>query len=150
MKMTKKQNVVYSILFVIVVILGTCSITVFSRNVKQSYALSLEINSVSNVNAADIVAIRASSSTAIRGYYIGTTDDIRNATFYLTSSNNYKVSLLNGTYYFWVKDASGATAKYGRTVTISNSCTSNYQNNVKGSGNSKHCYFTSDGKITML
>lgn len=146
MKMTKKQNVVYSILFVIVVILGTCSITVFSRNVKQSYALSLEINSVSNVNAADIVAIRASSSTAIRGYYIGTTDDIRNATFYLTSSNNYKVSLLNGTYYFWVKDASGATAKYGRTITISNSCTSNYQNNVKGSGNSKHCYFTSDGK----
>lgn len=147
MKLTKRQSIFYSIVFVLVMIGITVGITIFSKNIKESYALDLQINSVSVINGSDIVAIRASSSSTITGYYVGQTSDIRNATFYSANGKTtYKVSLLNGKYYFWVKDGSGRTAKYSKTVTISNSCSSKYLTNVTGSGQARHCYYTKDGK----
>ncbi len=147
MKFNKTQNILLSIAFVIMVILGTIGITIYGRNIQQSYALGLAINSVKISNGSDMVAIRASSSNGIAGYYVGTSDNINNATFYPNNGRlSYNVSLINGTYHFWVKDNNGNTAKYNGTVTISNSCSSNFVANAKGNGTSKHCYYTADGK----
>ena len=68
MKMSKKQNIVASILFVLLLIVGTVSLTVFSKNVQESYALGTRVVSANVSNGADIVAIRATSSSGIAGY----------------------------------------------------------------------------------
>ena len=148
MKLTKKQNLIISIIFVMVVVIGTVSITVFGKNIKDSYALGLSVNSASVTNGSDIVSIRAtSSSSPIVGYYIGTSNSLGNATYYPASNaSGLSVSLLNGTYYVWVRDSSGNTAKYNKTVSVTNSCSSFYIKDAKGSGTAKHCYYTSDGR----
>lgn len=145
MKMSKKQNIVASILFVLLLIVGTVSLTVFSKNVQESYALGTRVVSANVSNGADIVAIRATSSSGIAGYYVGTSANINSATFYSSNSTAYNVSLLNGTYHIWVKDTAGGTAKYASTVTVKNSCSSNYISNAKGNGTIKHCYYTANG-----
>ncbi len=147
MKFTKTQNILISLIFVVCVILGAAGITIFARNIQKSYALGLSFNSVKIANGSDVVSMRASSSNGIAGYYVGTSDNIKNATFYPNNGRlSYSVSLINGTYYFWVKDNSGNTAKYNGTITITNSCSSSFVSNAKGDGISKHCYYTADGK----
>ncbi len=148
MKMTKNKNIIVSILFVVLVIIGTVSITVFSRDVHESYALDLRITNAQIANGSDVVSIRATAGAApIVGYYVGTSDNINSATFYpARNQNTYSVSLINGTYHFWVKDGAGKVAKYAQTITISKSCSSDFVSNAKGDGTSKHCYYTSDGK----
>ncbi len=146
MKMTKKQNIIVSILFVLLVIVGTVSITVFSKNINESYALDLRITNVVVTNGKDVVTIRSTTGSGnIVGYYVGTTSNINNATYYASNKNSYNVSLINGTYHFWVKDSTGKVAKYPKTLTVSNSCSSSYISNAKGDGTSKHCYYTADG-----
>lgn len=147
MKMTKRQNIALSIVFVTVLIVATVSITFFSKNIIQdSYALGTSITSVNVTNGSDIVSIRANSSNGIAGYYIGTSDNLASATYYRANGKiSFNVSLLNGTYYFWVKDNSGQITKYNKAVTVNNSCSSDFVYNVTGSGSIKHCYYTSDG-----
>ncbi len=147
MKMTKKQNIIISIVFVVLVIIGTVSISVFSRNIRESYALNLRINSVRVVNGSDVINISASSSSPIVGYYVGTANNVNSATYFpALNKNSYNISLINGTYHVWVKDGTGAIAQYNQTITISNSCSSAYVSNAKGNGTSRHCYYTADGK----
>lgn len=146
-KISKTKNIIISIVFVTLVIISTVAITFLGREIHESYALGLNINSVVVTNGADIISIKATRGNAsISGYYISTTNNVKNATFYATSSNELKVSLLNGTYYIWVKDVTGNTVRYSKTVTINRSCSSGYLANAKGSGTIKHCYYTSDGK----
>ena len=146
MKLTKGQNIAISIGFVIAIIVSTVSIILYGKNIKESYALSLGINSVSITNNKDMVAIRAYTvSYPIAGYYVGTTSNIQDATYYEAKSNlSFNVSLANGTYYIWVKDTAGNTAKYDKAIKITNSCASDYLSNVKGDGTIRHCYY-SDG-----
>lgn len=147
MKMTKKQNIIISILFVLLVIVGTVSITVFSKNINESYALDLRITNVAVTNGKDVVTIHSTTGSGnIMGYYVGTTNNVSNATYYATTATTYNVSLLNGTYHFWVKDNTGRVAKYSQTVTINNSCSSHFISNAKGDGTCKHCFYTTDGK----
>ncbi len=147
MKMTKRQNIIVSILFVFLVIVGTVSITVFSKNINESYALDLRITNVVITNGTDVITIRSTTGSGnIIGYYVGTTSNINNATYYASNKTSYNVSLINGTYHFWVKDSTGRVAKYPKTLTVNNSCSSSYITNAKGNGTSKHCYYTSDGK----
>ena len=146
MKMTKKQNIIVSILFVFLVIVGTVSITVFSKNINESYALDLRITNAVVSNRKDVVTIRSTTgSSSIVGYYVGTNSNINNATYYASNATSFNVSLINGTYHLWVKDSTGKVAKYAKTVTVSNSCSSSYISNAKGNGTSKHCYYTADG-----
>lgn len=146
MKMNKKQNIIASIILVSLLIVITTTITVFVHNPKKTYALGATINSVRVINGADIVSIRASSTNGIAGYYIGTANNVNSATYYPNNGKlAFNVSLLNGTYYFWVKDNSGMISRYNGTVTVSNSCSSNFLSNAKGDGSLKHCYYTADG-----
>lgn len=147
MKMTKSKNIVLSIVFVVLLVIGTIAITVFGKNiVKDSYALGATITSANVSNGSDIVAIRVNSSSGVAGVYVGTTSNLGTAVYYpANGKSTINVSLLNGTYHLWVKDSSGQISKYGRTVTVNNSCSSDYRYNVTGSGSIKHCYFTADG-----
>lgn len=142
--MPKKKNIVFSILFVVAVIIGTVCLTVTSKDLKETYALGSGISSI-NVNN-DVVTINSYSSSGIMGFYIGTSSDMNAATYYKSNgTSTLKVSLLNGTYNIWIMDKNGTVTKYNKKFTVSNSCSSDFLNNAKGTGEIKHCYFTSDG-----
>ena len=148
MKMSKKQNIIFSILFVCFIVICTVSITVFAKNINESYALGVSITRANITNGSDVVSIQTNSSSGgVAGFYVGTSNNVHNATYYpANGKSSINVSLLNGTYYLWVRASNGAITKYNKTLTVSNSCSSDYISNATGSGTVKHCYYTSDGK----
>ena len=118
MKMSKKQNIIFSILFVCFIVICTVSITVFAKNINESYALGVSITRANITNGSDVVSIQTNSSSGgVAGFYVGTSNNVHNATYYpANGKSSINVSLLNGTYYLWVRASNGAITKYNNQM----------------------------------
>ncbi len=129
-------------------ILLLCKIGVFVMKKKTilSFLLSMFIlmmpvyaAEITSINIEDGDMIHITSSGSVSKYCIGT--KVGNGTCYDSTSNDVRISSMNGSYLLWVVDSNGI-ASQTKTVDVVNSCTDTTVPNGTGSGSYTRCFKT--------
>ncbi len=94
---------------------------------------------ITSIDIEDGDMVHITSSGSVSKYCIGT--KVGNGTCYDSTSNDVKISAMNGHYTLWVVDSNG-TSSQPKTVDVINSCTDTTALNKTGTGNYTRCFKT--------